>query len=152
MDLSADEAGMKQCVNGHTYCDEHGEDMSSENKIQAYRSYLNSQITRYSKLAEDGEERHQDWLNEAMRELDEFDSLTTDDECLEVVEGSDFLYDLVYEMPPEFCPCCRFETVATGDIIKYFYKKHNTSAKELAAEMQEKFENYEEFKKYIKGE
>lgn len=55
-----------------------------------------------------------------------------------------------YEASPKVCPICAFAIISEGDIWAYFQKQHKFNSEEVEQEIRAKFNNYEEFTKYLK--
>lgn len=140
MDMCLSDAEMHQCKNGHTICDSHlDKNPNSPNSDEEIKKAVKNS-NWYKK---DFEKKFNKKIEEATNEdLDKY------------IDGNnkhDILSEMRYEMSAELCPCCKFSEVASDDIIKYFFKKHNTNHKKISEEMQVKFKNYDEFKKWLKN-
>ncbi len=152
MDLTLGEARMKQCVNGHTLCDGHLV-ISDDEKVYGYQKYFEQKIDYYTKLVEKNpdDKNCRRWLGDAQNNLKTLNSFETIKEITDWLYEEDFISDMEYEMPPELCPCCRFDCVSKEDKISYLYKKYDETSEKISTEMKEKFNSYDDFKEYIKG-
>ena len=65
-------------------------------------------------------------------------------------EDEDTLYDLIYELPEQYCPLCHFEQVSDADLITYLLKEAGKQQEDVAKEMKDKFPNYTAFREYVK--
>jgi len=134
-DISLTDFDMWQCQNDHISCDKH------------FKKNLNSFEVKKKVLLYDDK-----WHKENFKETTGKDvEKATDDEIEKYLEndGQDMVYEMRYELPIEFCPCCIFETVANSDIVNYLFKREKTTHKKLAIEMKNKFKNYSDYKKWL---
>lgn len=121
-DMCLSEAGMFECENGHTFCED-------EVTIPVnYKDFLQEVI-------ED---------NEELLKLDEIDEYELEDLAMD--------YDFRDETPIEYCPICSFQICKDNDIVKYLMKINNITKNEILEEIKNKFGTYEEFKKFIEDE
>ena len=56
-----------------------------------------------------------------------------------------------YEIPKEYCPICQMKMLNDEDLMAYLSITYKTR-KEVLAEIREKFNSYDEFKRFLKGE
>ena len=132
-DASLSDAGMSECVNGHTICDKHlvedaekYDDMSFADK----KKYCLTLDTYYEdKIIEIEDED----------ELDEFY-----EENLE--------YEARYNIPSNTCPCCELISPTSDQVLKYMLFEKNKSREDVEDEMRTRFSNYDEMLKKINGE
>jgi hypothetical protein len=59
-------------------------------------------------------------------------------------------YNLRYSLPKEFCPICQMKEIGKSDLEEYLIKLSGKSKEELQKEIKLSFENYDDFKKYLK--
>jgi len=128
MDLGLSEAGMVECQNGHTFCEDHKLNKKALT-TKDYREW-------FKKYAEGDEEL----LVELERKDRDFKEWFEEE----------YLYEMEDEgIPSNQCPICQFKISYDSDIANYFLKLNNLTIKKFAESMKEKFGTYEEFKKYI---
>lgn len=132
-DMSLEDAGMKQCVNNHCWCDSHDEDEKGETTAQD-RKQIIMKKEAFSYLDEDDQE--------------EFKKMTDDDEIIDFIESHDLAEDERYELPEEDCPICQFKILETQDIATYLMKTVKKES-ELRAELKSKFKTYAKFLNFI---
>ena len=132
MDMSASDAGMTQCSNGHTFCENHALD-SEKLTIQEYRNWFESWCNEY--------EWRKDQLVYLKRNAEDF---------MEWFEEND-MEDTMNEdgVSPLQCPICQFKNASSDEIAQYYLKSNNLNVEQFASSMKEKFGTYNEFKKYI---
>jgi hypothetical protein len=56
-----------------------------------------------------------------------------------------------YEIPKEYCPICQMKVLSDEDLMAYLSITYKTR-KEVLAEIREKFNSYDEFKRFLRGE
>lgn len=159
-DLCLSEAGMMQCVNGHTFCEDEALELPQQEDLVKYIL-----------------ENEYNYNNEAEEDLMKMDS----DELFEkfASDGGN------YEVPEFMCPICNFIEYSNYDLEKYLKKKYNVPEDEVFAEIKkmnkrrkrlytneyntyvcklhdlnpaeivtgwkEEFDSYEKFKEYIRS-
>lgn len=120
-DMSVSEAGMMECVNGHTFCEDEALDMPDkkemikmilENEWNADR--WDSNIREY-----------RDYTEEELNELEE-DDLFNKFCCSE---------DYNYGVPECVCPICNFIEYSEYDLSKYLLKEYGISRDEVFSEV-----------------
>lgn len=123
-DMGLSEAGMIQCVNGHTFCEHHVK--LDDDKIALL----------LTKMQQDDEE-----YNQKLTEMDANDLLR------------EYLceYDGRYEAAEFLCPICSFEHGYSDDVVKYLEIKYHITDKDILKELKDKFKDYESFKAFLKG-
>ena len=110
-DISLSEAGMVECVNGHTICE--------DEMLQIPRADLIKFILE--RAADDEEPLSEEELNQI-----DNDSL--------MCKFMD-LNDIRYEIPEAFCPICQFIEYSEYDLAKYLEKQYGVSRDEVFAEV-----------------
>jgi hypothetical protein len=124
MDMCLSEAGMRECINGHTFCDEHGK-VDVELNVEQKRQ----------KLIEDG-----GYEAEELADLDDDD----------IKEKYEYEIDEYYEVPEACCPVCQMEVGIADDLLKFMLIKHQTTEGDVLAEVHGQFKSYAEFAAYLK--
>lgn len=130
MDLCLSDINMSECVNGHTFCNNHINKDIKDLSVEQKREILIKQ----NKYDEDEDE------------VERIKALSDKEINEEELQLDDYNY------PAELCPCCTFEELSDKDMINYVEKIHNISRKEYAEQLRNKFKSYDEFTKFIKGE
>lgn len=133
MDMGLSDAGMYQCVNGHTFCEDESIKMNKEEmiaeilKMEFYDHYdeTNKRHVYTKKTKEEVESMNED-------------------------EMDDILFDDRGAVPECVCPICQFKEGTYDDIAKYLMKKHGTNYRDVLVEMKHAFGTYEKLKDYIK--
>lgn len=134
-DMGLSDAGMYECVNGHTFCENEALKMDRKEMIQ---SILEMEFyDHYDKDTNESIYVHKD--------KDEVNAMSDDDLM-------DIICDDRYEVPSCICPICQLTALTDRDIIKYMFKKHNTNNDKTLKEIKQKFGNYNVFKKYLTEE
>jgi hypothetical protein len=135
-DLGLQEAGMKSCINGHTFCEKHASDFTLT--VDAMKDALLEQW--YYTSGGGMELRGQIAAATTVLELDSI-----------VGDLDDALDELTtYEVPPQFCPICSFGKVHERDAFLYLLKVAGRDEADLLAELKERFSGYEEMKLWLK--
>lgn len=60
-------------------------------------------------------------------------------------------YDLCYNIPEEKCPICQFEELSSSDAIRFLMKKAGLTSSDVLNDIKRRFDSYEEFENYLKG-
>lgn len=99
-DICAYEAGMWECVNGHTFCFDEALPVNKEELIKEIEEYIETKLTE--------------------EELNEINECTDDVEILRFVQRE---FDM-YELPECICPICNFIEYSQSDMAKYLLRKY----------------------------
>lgn len=133
-DLSLEDAGMMECVNGHVFCCNEALKRSSKEEMikiileNSWNEKYNYRTGEYELITED--------------ELIEMDDLDL---------WSDFCKEgEYYDVPECVCPICQFEAYSDYDLIKYLLKEYNLNTEDILAAWKERFGTYNEFKKWLR--
>jgi len=137
-DLGLGEAGMKQCVHGHTFCIEHGPEWEPtwEDKKEAALS------SWHLKRAE----------NKGVRDAVAAAETALVFNHLAEEHGFEWLWDELgsgYDIPPSACPICTFGKVHERDAFLYLLKVAGRTEADLLKELKERFGTYAELKKWL---
>jgi len=54
-----------------------------------------------------------------------------------------------YDLPSKYCPICQFKNIAHDMRIMYLYRKYGLTNEKIDAEIKERFNNYNEFNKFL---
>ena len=136
-DLSLNEAEMKSCVNGHTFCTKHAPPFSLT--VDIAKEILLEQWYYTSGAGKESRKAIEDATS--MLELDGI-----------VDDLDDALYEATtYEVVPQACPICSFGKVHERDAFLYLLKVAGRTEADLLAELKEKFGSYGEMKEWLKG-
>ena len=114
-DMGLSEAGMYECVNGHTFCWDESLKVSKEDLIKI--------------ILEEG------WNKKTYYNSD--DKVITEEE-LNYMEIEDLIYVIpngYYGVPECFCPICNFIEYSESDLSKYLLKEYGISRDEVFAEI-----------------
>lgn len=135
-DLVLDEAEMKSCVNGHTFCTKHAPPFTMN--VDIAKEILLAQW--YYTSGSGKELREQIATARTMLELEGI-----------VSDLDDALYEATtYEVPPQACPICSFGKVYGRDAFLYLLKIAGRTEADFLAELKDKFGSYGEMKKWLK--
>jgi MoaA/NifB/PqqE/SkfB family radical SAM enzyme len=126
--VSMDEYGYSKCINGHTICTDHVQEMDLEKKKEFLRNYK-------PKYSYDTERK-----NELMKVID------TDD----FEEEFDEWMREEYEISDSQCPICSMSNVRSEDLLLYALHKIGMDKTELQKEFKEHFVTYKKFKEFGK--
>lgn len=128
MDCSLSDILMRECKNGHTFCDSHAEKLLEKlDSVEYKREFL-------SKNYPDN--------------FPDINSLTDDE-----VEDDADNYDLDdrYGCPSEFCPICNFMEPKDSELLAYLLKSSNFSRKKVLKDIKLNFKSHDDFAKFIEG-
>jgi hypothetical protein len=147
-DMSLSDAGMCECENGHTICTEHLENLNLKQELIKYISNelveVEESIKKYP-----NDSYYQRRSEKCKITLEEILELNDDDYELEKIARD---YDFYDSIPEECCPLCNFVGMTDNDMKNYLLIKNNTTEEKALKEIKNEFNNYDSFKKYIKGE
>ena len=143
-DIGLRDAEMYQCVDGHTFCEEHIGDVFAdpdflhkylESNIQSAKDRVVNSYATERKIAE--------WVREAEQDLADFLSgdKTADD-------FDDELSDARGELPVGACPICQFTDFINDDVLEFILKENNFDVKVIQASIKDRFKSYREFKNW----
>ena len=134
MDMSAENAGMIECINGHTFCEEMAIDSSVEEQTDELLIFLEGSKYSY------GANMYKELLG--IR-----DKLSPAEFAKHAIERWEYEGD--GESFPSQCPICQFKYISTKDITRYMMKKHGTTKEEILEEFVTQFENYQALEDYL---
>lgn len=170
MDMCLSDAMMYECVNGHTYCEDHTIDCGSDTKfhsmmdqiIAVSKNWIDTLKGRIEKDPAaknyDGELYSEELLAERdklkvhMATKDAYPSMSDEgrEEALEaLLEGFDD--DDRYGVPPCYCPVCQLQSFTQRDLFRYLMTETGKTVKKLGEEIKVEFGDYSEFWDHIKG-
>lgn len=139
-DMSYSEAGMCECENGHTICNDHLLEINWHKKL---KSELKESLQNYSQWQDD--DYYVKKCNEIKEMLEEMNEYS-EEECKEIYLNE---YDSV--VPHECCPICSFKKLTDSDMAKYLLTKYKLTDKDVVKEVKNNFSDYNDFNKYING-
>jgi hypothetical protein len=138
-DLGLSEVGMKQCVNGHTFCEGHGAEWEP-----TWQEKKEAVLSSYWIKREPGKELRP--AIEAAQTALVFNHLAEEHNLEWLWEERDSGYDV----PSSACPICTFGKVHERDAFLYLLKVAGRTEADLLTELRERFGTYEEMKKWLK--
>lgn len=120
-DMSAEEAEMYECVNGHTFCMEESLPLDREE----FFKYVDT-------LLKDNEE----WLDEETIEEDrkEYEECKNDEDDNVILTFARHTLEM-YEVPECMCPICQFIEYSQEDMADYLLKKYDVSREKVFEEV-----------------
>lgn len=126
-DLGIEEAEMVCCLNDHTFCTSHenGFDFDADRSLAEKKKILLSDSS-WAKQAEEPE---------------------ANIDCL----YSDWAVVTRYEMPPALCPFCQLKRVTDDLLLLYLFETMGQSREQIVEQISTKFDNYDEFRKFVKS-
>ena len=138
-DASPSDLGMKMCVNGHTFCECHMENIPKPTPDKLRESIRNA-ITLNC------------YINESKRnkELEELNSIP-DNELDEYEEQYIDRYSGEFDVLDYKCPICIFEKISNSDCTYFLIRKCSTSMDEIRKEIKSSFKSYKDFSNYLKN-
>jgi len=131
MDMGLSEAGMQECINGHTICDCHERTvkLSTQEKLDFLIALVKKRTWR---SAED--------IQKDIAELQSYNESKIEDKYT----------DNLWDGGPECrCPICMFEELDWEEALSYILKNNHQTPKQLAAVIGAEFKTYDAFKTYI---
>jgi hypothetical protein len=133
MDMSRSEAGMAECENGHTFCEDHQRDV--EVTEEEKRQFLIRKVEEYDwKKPEDKAKDIEKYKGMSSADLDE--------------DYQDYIND---GMPAQYCPICMLEELDDRDALRYLLKKAGFSTmKEVLTKVVLEFATYDAFQAFIR--
>ncbi len=134
-DMGLEDAGMSSCANGgHTFCDSH---MTNKEEW----SFESLSLDERRKLCVDGA-----YGDEKKEELQKTDEEGLNDFYLDNIEPEER-----YEIPSSGCPCCLLSELPDYDILEYLLFSNKCTREDVLNKIRDKYANYEEMLKDIKG-
>ena len=133
-DMGIEDAGMYECVNGHTFDEDYLLDYDYKEMVI---NKLENEVKMYSNKY--GDEDH-------LIKIKELDS----DDIEEYIEDNEIEIDDRYSVPEMVCPICQMKHTTNNDLISYLLKELNKKRKEVEEDIRVKYSNFKEFKKDLK--
>lgn len=145
-DICLSEAEMTECVNGHTFCDNH---MLDVNRKEICISILKDTIKIYEKSVKNhpDDKYYKEYLEMYNTHLSKIDTYN-DDEIEELLEDDNI--DFRYNAPDICCPLCQLQKITDNDALNYLLSKDNMTVDDVLKEIKEKYKTYNKFKEDIK--
>ena len=126
-DLDMEDAEMRQCANGHTFCTSHMMRTFDDFGLDAKKKFM----------------REHNYFNERWPEPED------DAEWEEHWEGN--VAELYYEMPIEFCPICQFQALDRDLALKYLALRANMPHRaDILKALKAEFVDFAEFKAFVR--
>ena len=137
-DMSLRDAGMMECVNGHTFCCD--EALKLPSKKDMIKTIMEHEWNK----------RHN--YNYRTGKYEEV--IVTEEELIDMDDDTIF-YDFYsgdgyYDVPECVCPICQFTLCSNDDLLAGLLKKLNVKSKDVVAAWKEEFGTYKEFKKWLR--
>lgn len=145
-DCGLSDAGMVECENGHTFCEDHMDGGIDFKEFVLKKMQTNIEYYE-NKIKENPDDEY--YKRNLLSDQNELKELLDADE--EEVDWDDLAneYEWRYSLPESMCPICSFGSLTDYNVAQYLAKKYNVDLKELRKELKENFGTYSEFKKYI---
>ena len=134
-DMSMEDTGMYECVNGHTIDEDYVLDYDYKELVI---SILETQVASHGDKY--GDEKY---LND-IKKLD-------GDDVEEYVEENEIELELRYSLPEIACPICQLKHSTKDDMVSYLLKELGKTGEDVQGEIKVKFSDYDAFKKHIDG-
>lgn len=135
MDASARDFDMKECVNGHTFCNAHNTESVSPTPKQ-YRDAIRIEIEKCT------------WLDKEKNQADISEMEMVPDDEIEDYYNDNYGSEGVPECQ---CPICSFRALDKDDGFKYLKKKFSLEDKEILEAIKVHFKTYSDFKNFLDG-
>lgn len=110
-DMSASEADMYECVNGHTFCMDEALEVGKQELLKELEEYIDNSLTE--------------------EEIQEINECETDIEIMYLARRN---FDM-YEVPECMCPICQFIEYSQRDMARYLLKKYGISRDKVFEEV-----------------
>jgi len=131
MDMGIEDAGMYECVNGHTFDEDYVLDYDYKEMII---NKLEGDVKRHGNKY--GDEDH-------LLKIKELDRDDIDD----YIDNNDIEIDDKYSLPEIACPICQMKNTTNGDLISYLLKELNKKREEVEEDIRVKYSDFDAFKK-----
>jgi hypothetical protein len=136
MDASPGDFDMSNCVNGHTFCNDHAS-KSEELTPRHYRDTIIKSIEQCT------------WLEKEKKQADIAEMEMVPDDEIEEFYNDNYSDGDVLECQ---CPICTFKALDKNDGFKYLKKKFSMDDKEILEAIQVHFKKYIDFKNFLSNE
>lgn len=138
-DLGLSEADMRQCVNGHVFCESHYSDWEP-----TWQEKKEAVLGCWSIKKEENKPLR--LVVEAVSTKEKFDEA---DEKYDL----EWMYEdmaMGYDVPPSACPVCSFVVLHKPTAVAYLLKVARRDEADLLKELKERFGEYKELKAWLK--
>ena len=146
-DMDLFDANMYECINGHTFCEEHVlGDPSKMPKEDVIKSLENIQ--------------ERDWYNneekeEARKMLSEILAIKNQEEWNKYYEENNlddfFEYDGRYQISDKYCPICQLQVTTDYMKLMYLLKKNGMTEEDVDKEIKNNFKDYAELSDFARS-
>jgi len=124
-DMGLSDAGMYQCENGHTICEDEAGSIN-------WKEFLQEVIDQ---------DEH---TSDGVKLIDELDNMEDSE-----LEDLAMDYDFRYDMSQKYCPICNLSTYIDKDMLSYLLKSRDLTSENILNEIKTKFGTYDSFTKYL---
>jgi hypothetical protein len=139
MDMSMSEAGMYECVSGHTFCESHIK--GEMNELEVCEKLIKDQIKYWEESSSSSKD---EYIKECQEDLDKLRDL--DKYALEDLMDK---YEVRYNTPKKFCPICNLSSIPDDIFIQYLLKKYESNKSAIKDEIVKRFGSIDELKVYV---
>lgn len=151
-DMCLSDAEMYECVNGHTFCEDHIDDeMLTESSMRKIvLEIIESDINKWEQHVYDNpdSEHYKQWLQQSKDEYDEYSKLDIGD--IDWDDLANDRFELRYHAPKSFCPICSMATLTDSDAVAFLLYKHGYTINDLKKAIKAEFNDYDVFKETVK--
>lgn len=153
-DMCLDEAGMSECVNGHTIDDDHRlEDVDMEaikaDLRETFKDPHHYEVT--DDMDEERKARHEQWNQEAIAEnretlaaIDAYQGDDIDEFLCEIWNG-----DERHNLPAACCPLCSLAVVSDSTLMRFLLHQQGTSRDDAVSAIQSRFSSLTALDKHL---
>lgn len=135
-DMGLDDAGMYECENGHTFCEDHIVSPSLEQVYDYVKKHFNEESLEF--LSE------KTLFDENMMPY-ELDEKSFKEAVFELLND-----EYGYDIPEMYCPICNLNHISEETLLIYLCKKVGINKKELEEEIRKNYSSLREFSEALK--
>jgi len=145
-DMSISDAGMYECVNGHTFDEDYVIEHNNKDLIKEYFNESIKECQERVRISDDPAY----YIKRIEEEKENLETIEKIDEDEIEDEFSDEFSEMRYELPSAYCPICQMKHIIDQDLISYLLKELNKKRENVEEDIRVKFDDFDTFKKNIK--
>lgn len=155
MDCSLEDMGFLECVNGHTFCEDHKLKGKGNGSFEDMKA---TAIEKIKKMNEDIEANNKKYIAAGHPSyVDELIDISLFENAKSKYTLNDLIENYIDEGESEGketleseCPICTLSAIPDRNVLLYMLKIHNKKLPDVISEIKNQFKNYKDLSSFLK--